>query len=384
MKTMNKKQFERMKEKAAEVLNKNAEGITDREIIAQIYMDGLNDKSMDRGLAMADEALQAVRDFKQSYNNAAEDKDSTLEKLVDQLLEGKSTAERCGILTKMFAAITASNAAMSGGDSEEIENLIRLADEESFTEEQADPELEAGIRAQVMEALNASSVLSQGLLRQADQLEELADENGITRMVLQAGQDEIGYQGIMAMLCYVEVKNGTIKEFPPDLTIKQTACIIAATEAEQQIVKRFTTGELSIELAVALLNILGMILYIKLAAYTMVCGALLAAGLFGFYMAFPAIILLAMFWYSAMDKSVDIWECGSRLLVRTVVAVVRVSVNALLAASREIGEYVNNTVVPAAAAAVKKAWSFVKRIMGIHCEETSEVEENLALETKWA
>ena len=36
MKTMNKKQFERMKEKAAEVLNKKAEGITAREIIAQI------------------------------------------------------------------------------------------------------------------------------------------------------------------------------------------------------------------------------------------------------------------------------------------------------------------------------------------------------------
>ena len=43
----------------------------------------------------------------------------------------------------------------------------------------------------------------------------------------------------------------------------------------------------------------------------------------------------------------------------------------------------NNTVVPAAAAAVKKAWSFVKRIMGLRCEEASEVEEDITLGTEW-
>lgn len=381
MKTMNKERFEQMKKQAEEVLTKREAGVSNLDLIAQIYMDGLDNKSMEQGLMMANEAVQAVKDFNQSYSEAVENKDGTMDKLIDQLLENKSAAERCNILTQLYAAVTTASAKASGEECEEGEKLVNQADEDPITEEQASPELEAEIRARAIEALNRSSILSHGLFRQADQLDALASELGVTQMVLQIGQDQIEYESILTMLSYVESKNGTIEELPPDLTIQEVAYVVAATVEEEQIVKRFTMGEMAMEAAVALLDILGMVMMIKFAAWIVGKGVMVAAGMGGLILAAPALVLLVAGCMAAMSEAVNIWDGGVRLGVKAASTVVRVGVRVAAAGLRKIGEFVQNTVAPVAIAAVKKAWSFVRHIMGMDAEETVEVEENTVVGT---
>ena len=376
MKTMNKERFEQIKKQAEEVLTKREAGVSNLDLIAQIYMDGLDNKSMEQGLMMANEAVQAVKDFNQSYSEAVENKNGTMDKLIDQLLENKSAAERCNILTQMYAAVTTASAKASGEECEEGEKLVNQADEDPITEEQASPELEAEIRARTIEALNRSSILSHGLFRQADQLDALASELGVTQMVLQIGQDQIEYESILTMLSYVESKKGTIEELPPDLTIQEVAYVVAATVEEEQIVKRFTMGEMAMEAAVALLDILGMVMMIKFAAWIVGKGVMVAAGMGGLILAAPALVLLV-----AGCMAVNIWDGGVRLAVKAASTVVRVGVRVAAAGLRKIGEFVQNTVAPVAIAAVKKAWSFVRHIMGMDAEETVEVEENTVVGT---
>ena len=110
------------------------------------------------------------------------------------------------------------------------------------------------------------------MLRQADQVEELIAGQGISQMVVQIGEEEAEYEGILAMIAYVESKTADIKELPPDISIEETACIVAATIAQEQIIRRYTAGEIAMNAAVALLDILGFVLLLKLAAKLFVLG----------------------------------------------------------------------------------------------------------------
>ena len=371
MKTVNKEHYTEMKKRADAILNQKAEGMAAREIMAHIYVDGLQDKTMEQGLVMADRALEAIVDFNRTYAEAVKQKDKAFEKLLEGILEGKSLTERCNILSALYAGARAANARMEGEDREVCDEILFEADEEPVTEDEATEELAQELKEKVLEAFQNTSILSRGMLRQADQVEELIAGQGISQMVVQIGEEEAEYEGILAMIAYVESKTADIKELPPDISIEETACIVAATIAQEQIIRRYTAGEIAMNAAVALLDILGFVLLLKLAAKLFVLGVSMATSLCGMIIAIPAVIFVGLAIMGVFGEAVKAWNGGARAAVNLTVSAVKLGAGQADDAMRKVGEFVNNTAAPAAADIIDEVKQLFKTIKSKYDQMTT-------------
>ena len=354
MKTVNKEYYEQMKKRADAILNQKAEGMAAREIMAHIYVDGLQDKTMEQGLAMADRALEAIVDFNGTYAEAVNNKDKAFEKMLEGILEGKSLAERCNILSALYAGAEAANARMAGEDKEVCDEILFEADGEPVTEEEATQELAAELRDKVLEVFQNASILSRGMIRQADHVEELIAGEGISQMVVQIGEEEAEYEGMLTMIAYVESKTADIKELPPDISIEETAFIVAATVAQEQIIRRYTAGEIAMSAAIALLDILGFVLLLKLALKLFVLGVALATSLCGMIIAIPAVVFIGLGLMGVFGEAVKVWDSGAKAAVNLTASAVRLGAGQAVAAMRKIGGFVDSTAVPVAADIIEK------------------------------
>ncbi len=371
MKTVNKEHYTEMKKRADAILNQKAEGMAAREIMAHIYVDGLQDKTMEQGLVMADRALEAIVDFNRTYAEAVKQKDKAFEKLLEGILEGKSLTERCNILSALYAGARAANARMEGEDREVCDEILFEADEEPVTEDEATEELAQELKEKVLEAFQNTSILSRGMLRQADQVEELIAGQGISQMVVQIGEEEAEYEGILAMIAYVESKTADIKELPPDISIEETACIVAATIAQEQIIRRYTAGEIAMNAAVALLDILGFVLLLKLAAKLFVLGVSMATSLCGMIIAIPAVVFVGLAIMGVFGEAVKAWNGGARAAVNLTVSAVKLGAGQTDDAMRKVGEFVNNTAAPAAADIIDEVKQLFKTIKSKYDQMTT-------------
>ena len=371
MKTVNKEHYTEMKKRADAILNQKAEGMAAREIMAHIYVDGLQDKTMEQGLVMADRALEAIVDFNRTYAEAVKQKDKAFEKLLEDILEGKSLTERCNILSALYAGARAANARMEGEDREVCDEILFEADEEPVTEDEATEELAQELKEKVLEAFQNTSILSRGMLRQADQVEELIAGQGISQMVVQIGEEEAEYEGILAMIAYVESKPADIKELPPDISIEETACIVAATIAQEQIIRRYTAGEIAMNAAVALLDILGFVLLLKLAAKLFVLGVSMATSLCGMIIAIPAVVFVGLAIMGVFGEAVKAWNGGARAAVNLTVSAVKLGAGQADDAMRKVGEFVNNTAAPAAADIIDEVKQLFKTIKSKYDQMTT-------------
>ena len=371
MKTVNKEHYTEMKKRADAILNQKAEGMAAREIMAHIYVDGLQDKTMEQGLVMADRALEAIVDFNRTYAEAVKQKDKAFEKLLEGILEGKSLTERCNILSALYAGARAANARMKGEDREVCDEILFEADEEPVTEDEATEELARELKEKVLEAFQNTSILSRGMLRQADQVEELIAGQGISQMVVQIGEEEAEYEGILAMIAYVESKTADIKELPPDISIEETACIVAATIAQEQIIRRYTAGEIAMNAAVALLDILGFVLLLKLAAKLFVLGVSMATSLCGMIIAIPAVVFVGLAIMGVFGEAVKAWNGGARAAVNLTVSAVKLGAGQADDAMRKVGEFVNNTAAPAAADIIDEVKQLFKTIKSKYDQMTT-------------
>ena len=371
MKTVNKEHYTEMKKRADAILNQKAEGMAAREIMAHIYVDGLQDKTMEQGLVMADRALEAIVDFNRTYAEAVKQKDKAFEKLLEGILEGKSLTERCNILSALYAGARAANARMEGEDREVCDEILFEADEEPVTEDEATEELAQELKEKVLEAFQNTSILSRGMLRQADQVEELIAGQGISQMVVQIGEEEAEYEGILAMIAYVESKTADIKELPPDISIEETACIVAATIAQEQIIRRYTAGEIAMNAAVALLDILGCVLLLKLAAKLFVLGVSMATSLCGMIIAIPAVVFVGLAIMGVFGEAVKAWNGGARAAVNLTVSAVKLGAGQADDAMRKVGEFVNNTAAPAAADIIDEVKQLFKTIKSKYDQMTT-------------
>lgn len=371
MKTVNKEHYTEMKKRADAILNQKAEGMAAREIMAHIYVDGLQDKTMEQGLVMADRALEAIVDFNRTYAEAVKQKDKAFEKLLEGILEGKSLTERCNILSALYAGARAANARMEGEDREVCDEILFEADEEPVTEDEATEELAQELKEKVLEAFQNTSILSRGMLRQADQVEELIAGQGISQMVVQIGEEEAEYEGMLAMIAYVESKTADIKELPPDISIEETACIVAATIAQEQIIRRYTAGEIAMNAAVALLDILGFVLLLKLAAKLFVLGVSMATSLCGMIIAIPAVVFVGLAIMGVFGEAVKAWNGGARAAVNLTVSAVKLGAGQADDAMRKVGEFVNNTAAPAAADIIDEVKQLFKTIKSKYDQMTT-------------
>ena len=114
MRTFTKEQSQALLNQAEEMMKHMEEGQSVRDVMARIYVENLDEKTMSQGQMMADAIIQGIKDFDSDYQEAQGDLDRFIRKFQDKADDGKSREERCNYWLKTAAAVSAAALAKIG------------------------------------------------------------------------------------------------------------------------------------------------------------------------------------------------------------------------------------------------------------------------------
>lgn len=322
MKNFTNEQMNQIMKQATEIMERMSEGVTAREIMAELYVNSLEDKTLRQGYVMADAILESVQDFADLYADAQDNLEGCIDQFQDSVEEKLTLAERCNYWRDFCLAMDAVRAAM---DEEEILEP-QLFDEEkmeAISEEEATPELAGTLREKAKELLKHSGFVVSGIEELEKTLEDVATAEDAVNFLLSIGAKEVDYRGILTMLAYTKIKNGEFEEIPIDMTIEQVAAMVCANAEQIRILEAVEEGSLAEDIAVFLLEVLGIVVLIKLAIAASVIGVSLITGLFGAVLVFPACMMFVAGMLHFFAKAERIWSEDSKIIVKKVIVVLR-------------------------------------------------------------
>ena len=89
MRTFTKEQSQALLNQAEETMKHMEEGQSVRDVMARIYVENLDEKTMSQGQMMADAIIQGIKDFDSDYQEAQGDLDRFIRKFQDKADDGK-------------------------------------------------------------------------------------------------------------------------------------------------------------------------------------------------------------------------------------------------------------------------------------------------------
>lgn len=351
MTTLTKEQYESLATEGKKILESLAEGQNARDVMAQIYVDNLEDKTLQQGTLMADGILQNVKDFDAGYQAAQENLDGFLEDFQRKAEEGKNCVERCNYWLNLAAAIAAAQDAMEeGADREE---LIQELEGLSIPEDEATSERESQLRMAAADAIKNSHLLLSALMEQSSLLEEIDSAKDAAGFLIDFGDQKIEYRAVVSMLAYTKIKNGTFEGMPADITAEQVTAMVCAGIEEACILDEVGKGRMSVDVATVLLGVLGVALLVTLAVAS---GAIvIVAEIAGVLLNVCAGLMIALIILGLIAEGVQLIKC-----VGTVV------VNLAGKGATAVINFVRGTVLPKMKEAAQNVYEKLKAL----CKET--------------
>lgn len=355
MTTFTNEQMQNLMVQAEEIMNQVAEGKSAREIMAELYVSNLEDKSLRQGEVMADAMLDSIKAFDQNYKEAQEDIDGFLKKMQKQMDKDKNCAERCTYWLKMAAAIAAADALMNDTSLNREEKLKEI-EAMNVSEEEATEELEKELREKAREALKNNSIMMQSLLQQKDALEAMDNADQAAGMLMDLGSRELEYRGIIAMLAYTGIKTGQYENIPVDMTAAQVATMVCAGVEQNRIMEAVGKGEMAMDIAASLLGFLGAVLIITITIDIGLFGIVTALEVFHLIFAIPAVLMIGSGLLYLANKGIDTWIATSKKMIRKTVAIVKTVVKGLMT----VVNYIADTVIPKVIEKAKAIWESLR------------------------
>ena len=357
MRAFTKEQNDSLKAQVTEIMDNISEGKSVRDVMAQIYVDNLDEKTLQQGGIIADAILQSVKEFDADYQEAQEDLDRFIRKFQKKADEGKTCAERCNYWLKLSAAVSAAAAAM-GDEGADREQILSEIEGLSVSEEEATPEREKALREMAAEAIRNSGVMLGGLVEQAEALENMADAEEAAGMLIDLGNQEIEYRAIATMLAYTKIKNGEFENMPADMTTAQVAAIVCAEAEQARIMEAVGKGSLAVDIASAMLTVLGIVVLARFAIEIAVMGMAVAATIFESVLIIPACLMVVIGVFHLFGASANAWTEESKTIVRNIVKGIKA-----------VAGFVTGNVIPGI---VKTAVSILEKVKDLVSGEKSE------------
>lgn len=268
MKNFTQEQIKRFNEESREIMNAVSQGENPRDIMARIYVERLEGKTPEQGLAMADAIIESVHQFDKDYMEAREDLDKYLEKFVKKAEKGKSVRERCDYWLRLAASVNAAGIVLNDETADKAKLMDELKDL-SIPEEEATEEKAEELRNEALEAIRNSGILILGLQQSADALREIESADETAALLVDIGGRETETRAIMSMIAYTEVKSGEYENIPVDMTPEQITTEVCVTMEEIRIAEGVENGSIHIEVAEILLTVLGIMSIV--AAALVIC-----------------------------------------------------------------------------------------------------------------
>lgn len=354
MTNFTKEQMDIITAQSKEILEKIAEGTSVREIMAQLYVDNLDDKTIRQGTLMTDAIFENIAAFDRDYFLAKENLDMFIEGKLNAIAEGKSLDESCRLWLKLTAAISGANLIVSEdshNDEKRVEALLKEIEQIDISGETS-PELEAELRAKTAEALKNSGLMLSTAVQMAEQKEIFDNADQAAAMLIDLGSKEVDYRAVSAMLAYVNIKNGTFDNFPAEMTIAQVSALVCASMEQVHILEEVSNGNIGEEMAADLLTVLGIV-----AAFWMFNIAIdISVLILPEILAIPAIIMLFMWLWREFALIFERWEEDSKKIVH----VVAIPIKLVFSGIKRLAVFSVSAVIPAVVEKSKELISYIK------------------------
>ncbi len=361
MRSFSKEQIKKLDEQAKEIFREVTEGKSLSDILAQIYVDNLDDKTQHQGAVMAEAILTSIQNFDSDFESAKANLSRYVEQFINKVCENKTPVERCNYLLKLSTAVGSAQSVMVAQIEEqkkEIEELMARVEEATVLEEEATEALEAELREKVIEALLGSSVMLSALMQQKEQLEEMKNAEETARLLIDMGSEEVDYRAITAMLAYVNIKNGTFEDMPPEMTADQVATLVCAHSEQTHILQAVESGNMAVDIATTVLRVLGIVVIARMCLGATLIGIAVCVSAFGWILTIPAFLVLLTALAYSLEKAVTVWNKGAHHIIH----IVTTGVDLWISAATRILAFGKEKVLPMISEAAKKLLSGIKKI----------------------
>lgn len=367
MKKLTKEQYETIMTQAKDTANLITEDKTVREILSQLYVDNLDEKTKRQGDVMADAILDSVRQFDSDYADAKNDLDKYIARVQREIDKDKSSAERCTYWLK-FTTILALSATGQEITEEELERL-------EVSETDATDQYEEELRQKAKEAIKNNNIMFMALMQQKQELEEWGEAEDTVRMLVEFENKEIEFRAIAAMLTYIKIKTGEFDNIPVDMTLDQVTTIVCAEIEQMQIAEAVGNNTLPEKIAVFMLTVLGGVVLSRFALSAVISGLGIATGLFT---AIPLCMAITGIGLCAWACVLGIVAGTSICLHETLSEVVPAAMSGI----DRILDFVKENILPVVANMFDNLLKWVKGQITKGSETAEQSEESLEAETQ--
>ena len=298
--------LEVIREQAEQYISAKVEGVSTRDILAQIYVENLSEKRADQGYAMADSLIRCIQQFDQDYQAAKANPEKYLSEFASRIEEGKNDEQKCTLWMKVAAAVSASGAELDGGSAERRVLLAQI-EQIHVAQEEATPERVQALREAALVALRNSGGMLSALREHADELEQMAGDSDIAELIIGIGSVDMEYRAVVAMLMYVGIKNNQYPESPADLTLAQTANLVCAQIERLRIAEDVGSGEISEIAGEDRMRILDLVTTCLTVAAVLAAGAGLTSSVFGLIARMPISCWIVLGALLGVGYGVKVW-----------------------------------------------------------------------------
>ena len=334
-------QIKRLNERASQIAQNISDEKSTEDIVAEVYADAFEDKTVEQGRLIANSIVNSVRNFDIDYADAKVDVDHFIRKFQKGIDNGKSCYERCVYWRNFALAVTAATIKMNDNDSE-IDRIVRELEGINLTEEEADENYEEKLRMLAFDAIKSSNILTETLAIHSNELQSVSDADEAAQLLIDLGNEDVDYRSIVSMLVYIDTINGEYPDIPVDMTAGQIATLVC-TEIEQiKIIDALERGDITFTIANSLLYILGVVAILEVTAAAAATAIAVVLSSFGTILAVPACLVAIAGILHLMFGGIKLWEKDSRKIMITVVKTAR----SIATAGRKLFSYMKDVLVP--------------------------------------
>lgn len=292
------------------------EGKTARDIAAEMYANGLADKTEETGYLMADRIVETIEEYHKKVEESIEDGDQFVRNEITKTVSGiESAAGRCKAYHNMLVAIAAYTISCDGSKAE-AQAYVDQNKEFSMTEDEA-KENEEKMLNDVVEAVGQANIALAAVPGMLAQAQDMDFDN--IDCVFAYGRDSKDLKLLLSMQTYIDAQNNKIEDLNPGTTLEQITYSVSGAVDTVAIAEKtgdndVTLGDVGMEIMGAIGRVVGVVLLGAAALPVALGGGIILGCLLPFpTLATIAIVTLGSMFILVSANAAGAARAGQRL-----------------------------------------------------------------------
>ena len=356
-----------IKKESEAAINQMAEAKTAIEIAGEIYCKALPGKDAETGKVMAKRIDSIICDYENNVKSAIGDSEFWVKAQIEKQIEGKEIEERCKALFSMLVGVSSLNDVLAGKKS-----IEEIQQEYSFDVNNISEEYENSLKEQLIAAVQASAY-GEFQIKEFKKALESGKTDVSIGDIIDFGKREHDVKVIMAMIAYVNAKNGVIEDIPADTSMDEIAIAVAssydvAATAEQVEEGKISTGK-GVKIIMAISTVASFMIAAVLTAAVLWSGGILIDIFLPRIIGIPLIIIAGFALWGLFNETAK--NCID-IITKVGAKVVKDGYVIAKKGAKKLMDFISMHIVPK----VSEIWNKVKAYFGKLKEESAEVQQD--------